>query len=135
MFDRTCSYSYYLEPGQKIWVYWRFDDPARRFNQAIVVEVADDYVTVISRGKLWKIGPEKEGDRLEYDYDKKNNLYLTGPFGLHATVLKVYYRASLYPAYGGRVYIHPQQTFAFVSFSMMDCAIEEGIDREKLIDD
>lgn len=110
MFGITCEYKDYLEPGKRIRVYWRFEDPSRRWNKAIVEEVGADYVIVAARGAFWRIGPEKEGDRLEYDYDKTDDLYLTGPFGLRASRLAEYngvrsiYRSGVY---GGRVYIHP----------------------------
>jgi len=55
--------------------------------------------------------PENEGEKLEFDYDKNDNLYLTGPFGLEATKLKERYRESLRRAYGGRVFIHPEETW------------------------
>ena len=112
MFDRTCEYKDYLKPGKRILVYWRFENPARRFHKAIVEEVGDDYVIVASRGGYWRIGPEKEGDKLEYDYDKTGDLYLTGPFGLSASKMAEYNGvksmfSSTYGVYSGRVYIHP----------------------------
>lgn len=105
--DRTTTYKEQLKIDQKILIYFRFNAIGKRFYKGIVKEIHDNYVIVESRGYLWKIGPEHENDKLFYDYDKRNDLYLTGPYGLHAEIIEKLYTYSFDAAYGGRVFIHP----------------------------
>lgn len=105
--EHRTTYKEHLRVDQEIRVYFRFAELGKRFHSGVVREVHNSHVIVECYGYLWKIGPEKDGDDLFWDHDKRGDLYLTGPFGLHAEKVERLYLYSFTPVYDGRVFIHP----------------------------